>query len=709
VLSCAVEPKSTNVVLRGSDRAGLPGDAFYAEVRPFVAPTGTEVPTNRAIIMVDTSLSSADGGAHERRAKMIEALLAKDNTIQEYAVALFDLRVRWVSSAGFRANNASNRQDTIEQLRRVFLEGATSFSAVLTELERQRAWAIDGGKTTVFLLSDGEITWGVDRLEVLAARHPALRDVRWISYRFGDSPVNQALFDMLNNETGGRTVTLLSDEEIDRAAVAHRAAPSELVGIEVKGAASADVVVAGAPKQIYPGQTLRIAGRLPKGGTATLSVAIKTALSLDRVDVPLGNGQTNDSFAPRAWAELYARKLIELDEVKLDKLVVALSQHYRLANARASFLVLDREEQAEQYALKDETIDITSLEIARRREEDQRRDRLLGIGLDEVAPENREVLELIRKKSDGVAPVLKAQPLLDAPFAGGEERLVAEAEYRKNRSPEEIDFLLYDRIARARALAGDTAGAVRALSSVVELRPRDGESMRLVGYALLALAQYEVAAELFERLRLIRPFEPSVFLEEALALDALGRIDHAARNYEIVLSRTWQRHAEESITVARWHYARLLSSFLETAQLSAAERTKVNRRMSELARETKDFQLATFWSTDSVDIDLWIYEPNGEKCFYSHRETTLGGKLYFDVTDGLGPELYHAEKSTPGQYDTLIHFYGSGAPRIAAPTAMLLVVDRDVLEKGGARSRKFQMRMLPKKDAVLMMRTDMFE
>lgn len=709
MLSCAVEPKSANTVLRGRDRAGLPGDAFYAEVRPVIAATGVEVPTNRAIIMVDTSLSSAEGGGHERRAKMIEALLSRDTTIKEYAVGLFDLRVRWVSNTGFRPNNAQNREETMAQLRRVFLEGATSFSSVLSELERQRGWAVDGGKTTVFLLSDGEITWGIDKLDLLAARHPVMRDVRWISYRFGDAPVNQALFDMLNSETGGRTITLLSEEEIDRAAVAHRAAASELVSVEVRGAPFADLVVAGAPKQIFPGQTLRVAGRLPKGGQATLSVSIKTAMSLDRVEVALGNDQANDSFAPRAWAELYARKLIELEEVKLDRLVVALSQHYRLANARASFLVLDRQEQAEQYALKDETIDISSLEVARRREEDQRRDKLLGIGLDEVAQENRELIELIRRKSDGLAPILRAQPLLDAPFAGGEERLLAEAEYRKNRSPEEIDFLLYDRIARARALAGDTAGAVRALSSVVELRPRDGESMRLVGYALLALAQYEVAAELFERLRLIRPFEPSVYLEEALALDALGRFDQAARNYEILLARVWPRHGQESYTVAQWHYARLLASFAETAKLSAKERARVEQRYKELASSKVDFQLATFWSTDSVDIDLWIYEPNGEKCFYSHRETALGGRLFFDVTDGLGPELYHAETAHPGQYDTMIHFYGSGAPRMAAPTAMLLVVDRDVLESGGARTRKFQMRMLPKKDAVLMLRTDVFE
>lgn len=710
-LTVAVTPATPSAVLRGRDRSGLPGDTFYAELRPEL-PRGDETRTERALILVDTSLSSDEEGTHARRAKLIEALLEKDQTIERYAVALFDLRVRWLHGMSWRPNDAPHRAESLRDLRRVYLEGATSFAAVLDELERQRAWAVDGEKTTVFLLSDGEITWGLDRVEALAARFPVLRDVRWITYRFGESPVNGPLFDTLSAESGGRTISLLSEAEVGDAAVAHRAEPAMLEGVTVEGAKVVDLTVAGAPKRIFPGQVLRVAGRLPEGGGGRLVLSYRIGRKVSTHEAPLGSSQSDDHFAPRAWAELHTRRLISLDDVRLDRMVVALSQHYRLANARASFLILDRDAQAEEYRLADETVDLGDLEKLRQAEEDQRRDRLLGIALDEVPSEGRELLELLRRRSDGLAPLLEPQPLLEAPFAGGIPRLEAEVRYREARARERLDYLVYDHIARHRALAGDTAGAVRALSSAVEVKPRDGEAMRLVGYALLALAQYDVAAELFERLRLLRPFEPEAFLEEALALDAAGRWHEAARNYEILLSRSWARHGHESSTTAAQHYGRLLSHVLATGVLPSTEARLVSERLAalrgrdgaSLAGARVELQLTTLWSTDGIDIDLWVYEPNGEKCFYSHRDTTLGGHLFWDVTDGLGPELYQAPRAAPGQYDTLVHFYGSNAPRLSAPTAMLMVVDR-----GSPASRIFQMRMLPKRDAVLMMRTDVIE
>src|SRR5262249_5017932 len=151
--------------------------------------------------------------------------------------------------------------------------------------------------------------------------------------------------------------------------------------------------------------------------------------------------------------------------------------------------------------------DLSNLVALRRTEEAERRERALGLALDEVSQQGRAVVELLTKKTDGLKPLLPAQPVVEAPKAGGEARLQAEAEYREKRKKERRHDLLYDRSGGARALAGDTAGALRALSCTVELRPEDTEAMRLVGYALLALAQYGPATEIFERVRLKRPFE----------------------------------------------------------------------------------------------------------------------------------------------------------------------------------------------------------
>jgi hypothetical protein len=119
-----------------------------------------------------------------------------------------------------------------------------------------------------------------------------------------------------------------------------------------------------------------------------------------------------------------------------------------------------------------------------------------------------------------------------------------------------------------------------------------------------------------------------------------------------------------------------------------------------------DYQLTTHWNSDNTDIDLWVIEPNGERCDYSHKQTTLGGKLFWDITDGLGPELYHARKAAPGPYHVVVHYYGNRSPRYVVPTALLLVSDRGVFTPEDEYRRRFQVRILPKDDALLLLRRE---
>jgi uncharacterized protein YfaP (DUF2135 family) len=119
-----------------------------------------------------------------------------------------------------------------------------------------------------------------------------------------------------------------------------------------------------------------------------------------------------------------------------------------------------------------------------------------------------------------------------------------------------------------------------------------------------------------------------------------------------------------------------------------------------------DYQLTTHWNSDGTDIDLWVVDPNGERCFYSHKTTRLGGLLFWDITDGLGPELYHARKAAPGLYSVVVHYYGNNSSRYVVPTALLLVSDRGVFTPEDAYARRFQVRILPNKNALLLLRRE---
>ena len=52
-------------------------------------------------------------------------------------------------------------------------------------------------------------------------------------------------------------------------------------------------------------------------------------------------------------------------------------------------------------------------------------------------------------------------------------------------------------------------------------------------------------------------------------------------------------------------------------------------------------------------MDLWVTDPNGEKCFYSHRNTKIGGHMSPDYTGGYGPEEFLLKRAQPGKY--LVH------------------------------------------------------
>ncbi|MCY1075802.1 VIT domain-containing protein [Archangium lansingense] len=721
-LDVAIAPPDAHAdTLIGVDPAGLAGPAFFSRVRlpERLTTSSAGARTGRAVLVVDTSLSVEEGNAWSLQGALLRALLEKDESLSEYAVLLFDVRPRWLHGTGFRRNTPEAREETFAELERIFLEGASHVDGVLKELDRaSREWlkpAAPGERVTAFLLSDGNVTWGQSHVDSLISRHPVAETLRWVSYRFGETAVNQELFDALARSGRGRVVNVLSGAEVDAAAHAHRQGAVELARVTVKGGGGAkDLVVAGRPHLVYPGQELQVAGRLPLFAPVTLEVVTRQGDEERTLEVPLRVefGSRGDLFAPRAWAELFVARLVALEDVKLDNMIVALSQHYRLTNARASMLVLESERDYTRYAIANEQLDLGDLEALRKRQEDQRRDELLGLSLEDVPEAGRTLLQMLEAKQAELGSRMKAQPLHDAPYAGGDERVAAELAYRKARRANKDDVMVYEAVARKRAFAGDTWGAVRALSSPVELRPQDAEALRLVGYGLLALGQYPAATELFEHVRLTRPFEPQAYLEEALALDAAGRPAEAARNWEIVLARDWPRREHEVKTVAAWHYARMLAALAKHPRLKAetdallGRLLSVSRKMTNGSAGLIDYQLTTHWNSDSTDIDLWVVEPNGEKCAYDHKRTSLGGELYWDVTDGLGPELYHARKASQGTYHVMVHYYGSRSQRGVVPTALLLVTDHNVFGKEDTYERRFQLRILPKEKAYLMLRRE---
>jgi uncharacterized protein YfaP (DUF2135 family) len=78
----------------------------------------------------------------------------------------------------------------------------------------------------------------------------------------------------------------------------------------------------------------------------------------------------------------------------------------------------------------------------------------------------------------------------------------------------------------------------------------------------------------------------------------------------------------------------------------------------------KDLRITLTWDTNGTDMDLWVTEPSGEKCFYSYKETKIGGSLDTDVTDGYGPETYTLSRCVKGSYKVEVHYFGGKEPTL---------------------------------------------
>lgn len=671
-LRLATRPKKAKAqFLAGGNDPALPGSFVYGKLVADVPVGEARAPTGDALFLVDTSLSE-DGDRARLAGQVLGAVLEKDETLRRFNVMLFDVRSRWLYPAGMKENTPAARQAALEALSGVLREGATSFDSALSLLE-STGWVPAGA--TVFLLSDGKLTWGETNPRVLLRRSPRSESLQWVAYRFGDAAVNRELFEALTRRDG-QVVTCLSASQVGAAALAHRHPQMKVESIRVEGLQLHDFVVRGAPQALAPGQEIEVAGRA-LGSQATASGAVVASGTLDGAPLTLRwpfTAQGKDMLAPRAWAELHAERLLALESEQVAPLVIALSQHFGLTNRLASLLVLETDAEYTFYDLQKVEVSVAEVEAAARSRRAKAEEVPSGLDTSMLSPKARALVAALPNaaKAD---PIARLEP---RPGAGGEPRARAEAACQAARRKDPDDLLVFHRVSLARSGAGDLFGAARAISSIVELRPEDPEALRLTGFVMLAQGLPQPAAEVLGHLRAIRSFEVQPYLEEALALVEAGRWSDAARNYEIVLARRWDRH-QEVVEAGRQHYVQLLRRLAGGGALAPAQGNAARDRLRELGlgvAPSVDLQVSLHWNVDDIDIDLWNTGPERERTWYQNMRGYSGGRLFWDETRGYGPELFQQERAHPGAYSSRVHYYGNNSEQWAVPSAVLGVLDR---------------------------------
>ncbi|PKP35317.1 MAG: hypothetical protein CVU00_03030 [Bacteroidetes bacterium HGW-Bacteroidetes-17] len=204
--------------------------------------------------------------------------------------------------------------------------------------------------------------------------------------------------------------------------------------------------------------------------------------------------------------------------------------------------------------------------------------------------------------------------------------------------------------------------AVRVLSNTLELDLENPELLKVVARSLVQEGEYKVAIEIYKEIKRLRPEEPQSFRDLAAAYIQNKQFQKALDIYKYILDNNWDRF-EDIKDVALNELNNLISLHKGELDINSINPTYINPM-------PLDIRITLDWSSNENDIDLWVIDPNGEKCFYSHTNTMLGGKISRDFTRGYGPEEFSLKTAKRGIYTVYVNYFSESRQTITGPVTV---------------------------------------
>lgn len=205
---------------------------------------------------------------------------------------------------------------------------------------------------------------------------------------------------------------------------------------------------------------------------------------------------------------------------------------------------------------------------------------------------------------------------------------------------------------------------LRVLSNIAELEMENPALMRVLAHRLAQLEELELSAGIFEEILKLRREEPQSYRDLALVLGRMGTYGRTVELlYEVVLG-AWDGRFPEIEAIALLE----LNNLLAKAKAKGVPVPEIDPRLEKNLE--LDIRIVMTWDADLTDMDLWVLEPSGEKAYYGHNRTRIGGLVSRDFTQGYGPEEYLLRKSMRGMYTIQTNFYGSRAQSLVGAVTL---------------------------------------
>ncbi|MEE1947294.1 VIT domain-containing protein [Pedobacter sp. KR3-3] len=213
----------------------------------------------------------------------------------------------------------------------------------------------------------------------------------------------------------------------------------------------------------------------------------------------------------------------------------------------------------------------------------------------------------------------------------------------------------------------DSVRALKILSNMAELELENADLYKVMAYKLKQTHNYAASLFIAEKVLQWRPMDAQSYRDYALALEDMGRYQEALNNLYKVLTQSYNtqsasrdRGIEEIIIAEINHLITKYGKRLDTKQ--------IDKKL--IQPLPVDIRVVLNWNKNDTDIDLWVTDPDGEKCYYSHPKTEIGGRMSNDFTSGYGPEQFMLKKAIKGKYKIEVNYFGDRQVSISGPTTV---------------------------------------
>ena len=217
---------------------------------------------------------------------------------------------------------------------------------------------------------------------------------------------------------------------------------------------------------------------------------------------------------------------------------------------------------------------------------------------------------------------------------------------------------------------GDKEKALRILTNLLEMDNENYQLLRAVGYMFENWGMYKDAVSIYQRVLEIKEEEPQSYRDLGLAYEKSGNSQAAVELLYASLIKNWFQYENR--------YSGLRSILL-TEMNSIIEKHKDELDLSMINTSIikplpVDLRIVVDWNKDETDIDLHIIQPDGEECFYGHRQSKAGGRMAEDFTQGYGPEEYQIKNAAKGKYSIQVNYYGDRYQKKQIPSFIKLTI-----------------------------------